>query len=354
MLVAACVPIPPGSANDAEDGTAADLESSGTSSTSSVQGTNTSSSTGLDGDTTGGATAHSDGSTGPRTTGSDAETTSGPATQCGYLSPIDAGVVTAPVISEASGMVHSRKHAVLCNNHDSGDTPRLHVVQEDGTFVGSLNVPGAWADDWEDIAIGPGPTPGVDYLYVADIGDNDSNRPYVTIYRFPEPSPDELESDPLASEDVVAIHVQYPNGPRNAETLLADPLTGGLYIISKVSSVPSTVYSVPVPHRPEATATAQIVTNLELGTERLPGDDAAVGGDISADGSWIFVRTSTHAFVWPRSESTFLDETFASSPCAVELAFEAQGETLAASHDGQVFFTLSEGIGSTLYRYATR
>lgn len=251
-------------------------------------------------------------------------------------------------------MVHSREHAVLWINNDSGDTPRLHVVQDDGTFVGSLNVPGALAHDWEDIAIGPGPTPGVDYLYVADIGDNDSNRPYVTIYRFPEPSPAELESGPLASEDVVALDVQYPNGPRNAETLLADPITGGLYIVSKVPGGPSTVYSLPVPHRPGTTTTALLVTNLEFGSGRLPGDGSAVGGDISADGSWVFVRTSTHAFVWPRAEATFLDETFASPPCAIELAFEAQGETLAASHDGRRFFTLSEGIGSTLYRYSMR
>ena len=272
--------------------------------------------------------------------------------QCGYLDPVDAGTVTTQVISEASGMVHSRQHAVLWVNNDSGDSARLHVIEDDGSFLGSLDVPGASADDWEDIALGPGPTPGVDYLYVADIGDNDSNRPFVTIYRFPEPDPDDLGSAPLSADDVVALDVQYPNGPRNAETLLADPVTGGLYILSKVVSGPSTLYSLPVPHDPGVTATLQTVMNLEFGSGRLAGARAAVGGDISGDGSWVFVRTHTHAFVWPRAGETFLYETFSSPPCAIELAFEAQGESLAVVGSGQSFFTLSEGIGSTLYRYS--
>ena len=41
--------------------------------------------------------------------------------------------------------------------------------------------------DFEDISIGRGPVDGVEYLYVADIGNNDYDRPIITIYRFPEP-----------------------------------------------------------------------------------------------------------------------------------------------------------------------
>lgn len=42
-------------------------------------------------------------------------------------------------------------------------------------------------EDFEDITIGPGPVPGQDYIFLADIGNNDYWRETLQVYRFPEP-----------------------------------------------------------------------------------------------------------------------------------------------------------------------
>ena len=42
--------------------------------------------------------------------------------------------------------------------------------------------------DVEEVTLGPGPEDGADYLYVGDIGDNDSRRFEITVVRFKEPA----------------------------------------------------------------------------------------------------------------------------------------------------------------------
>ena len=41
--------------------------------------------------------------------------------------------------------------------------------------------------DWEDIAVGPGPVDGKNYVYVGEIGDNDAKYRFKRVYRFEEP-----------------------------------------------------------------------------------------------------------------------------------------------------------------------
>ena len=88
--------------------------------------------------------------------------------------------------------------------------------------------------DWEDIAIGPGPQANVDYLYVGEIGDNDSKHKSIKIYRVPEPNVDANQTPVVVTvRGVETIELTYPDGPRNAETLMVDPLTKDIYIVSK-------------------------------------------------------------------------------------------------------------------------
>ena len=73
-------------------------------------------------------------------------------------------------------------------HNDSGGGAWLYAFDRSGQSLGRWAVPGARANDWEDIAAGPGPKRGESYLYIGDIGDNNSRRPYVTVYRIPEPA----------------------------------------------------------------------------------------------------------------------------------------------------------------------
>src|SRR6267378_129416 len=97
------------------------------------------------------------------------------------------GEVNIAGLTEISGLATSRNNAnVLWTHNDSGHPAVVYAIDTFGRLLGRYNVPGNV--DTEDIAIGPGPVTNVSYLYVGDIGDNNSTRSNLKIYQIPEPA----------------------------------------------------------------------------------------------------------------------------------------------------------------------
>ena len=70
-------------------------------------------------------------------------------------------------VRESSGIAASRRNAGLYWTHnDSGDGPFLYAFDRAGTKRGVWRVAGAKSDDWEDLAVGPGPEQCRYYIYV--------------------------------------------------------------------------------------------------------------------------------------------------------------------------------------------
>ena len=87
------------------------------------------------------------------------------------------GTVASDAITEASGIAASpRFDNVYWVHNDSGDSARVFAIAGTGQTIGEYALSGATAIDWEDIAAGLGPTAGVSYLYLGDIGDNAGGR----------------------------------------------------------------------------------------------------------------------------------------------------------------------------------
>src|SRR5262249_7387635 len=110
--------------------------------------------------------------------------------QCPTYGPaVEAGTVDSDAIFEASGLVASRAHSgVWWVHNDSGDSARVFAISSEGALLGTFQLAGASAQDWEDIALGPGPKSGVDYLYLGDIGDNGEARENIVVWRLEEPA----------------------------------------------------------------------------------------------------------------------------------------------------------------------
>jgi hypothetical protein len=281
----------------------------------------------------------------PATTGSTTSTTkatkksaAAPAL-CGALRVRVAGRVTAPDATELSGLVVSpTQPGVLWAHNDSGDRARLFALRTDGSLIASLDVPGAEAVDWEDIAVGPG-----DELLVGDIGDNDSARASIDVYRVPEPR---LASGPAETAPATRVRFTYPDGAHDAETLLADRRTGEVVVVTKRLDGRSGVYA------------GRLVSGTlkRTGTLRLGLGGLATAGDVSADGKVIAIRTYTALYVWARKPGATIAATLARPPCvgSAQLAREGQGESLALSADGRSFFTVPEGASPRLRQYTTR
>ena len=260
---------------------------------------------------------------------------------CGDLRPRVLGRVEAAAATELSGLVLSRsQRGVLWTHNDSGDSPRVLAVGLDGRLLADVAVTGAEAFDWEDIAASR------DALYIGDIGDNVPQRDSIVVYRIPEPRVRDGASQ--ASAPAARIELRYPDGRRDAEALLRDPVSGALVIVSKSFTRRAGIYvaSKPVPG---TTTTMRRAGNLRLGV-----GEAVTAGDVSADGRTIVLRTYTSAFVWRRARGERVAAALKRRPCTAgtELFGEGQGEALAVAADGRSFYTVPEGTTPAIRRYA--
>ena len=274
----------------------------------------------------------------------------GPAPCGDWSEPASAGYLARADISEASGLVASRSHAeVLWTHNDAGDAARVFALGADGSDQGELTLvdeegEAMGASDQEDIAAGVG-VDGSPWVYVGDIGDNEARRTQVEVLAFEEP-------EALGDQEVEAQAIQllYPDGPQDAETLLFDPLDNGLYILTKASNGLSQVYRAD-PHAP-GSQELEWVGELELGGQDLPGSRILTGGDISADGGEIILRTASNLFAWTREAGASLMDTLGGSACRGPTPAEEQGESIAIS--GGDLYTVGEGVGATLWRMEAR
>jgi len=254
------------------------------------------------------------------------------------------GTVQHNSINEASGIVASRRNRdVLWVHNDSGDSARVFAMKTDGTHLGIYTITGAGAVDWEDIAIGPGPVAGQDYLYVGDIGDNNAVRARgVQVYRVPEPAVDaDQDSVNVALTGAVGITLRYPDGARDAETLMVDPANGDIYIVSK-REAKSRVYRAACPQT--SGMTMQFVTELPWAQ--------ATGGDISSLGTEIIIRGYVNASLWLIPDEGAVADAFDEAPCSVPVAGEPQGEAVSFDASGLGYFTVSEGAHQPIYRFS--
>jgi hypothetical protein len=193
------------------------------------------------------------------------------------------------------------------------------------------------------------------------------------VYRVPEPKVD--AATPFGRMTIGPADVlrfTYPDGPRDAETLLVDPLTRDLYVISKRDLVPR-VYRAAYPQaRPGPTRLEQVAV-LPLGT--FP-----TGGDVSPDGRRVIVRGMFHAVFWDRpggggapvgslpaagkskesppgaavpqvEDPVPLWRAFSGLPQAIPVAPEPQGEAICFDCRGKGYFTISEGKHPSLYYF---
>ena len=243
--------------------------------------------------------------------------------------------VAPGLVDEASGLVDSRSlGGYFWTHEDSGSQAELFLLSHDGQNVRRYAVPGISNKDWEDIAIGGGPAKGVNYLYVGDIGNNDASAAHGshTIYRMPElKSPDEN----FAPDKIARINYRYPDGSPNAETLLFDPVTNDLFVVSKELDK-AKLYRLPYPQPAEGTTTAELV-----GT--VPAMMLATGGDISADGREILIRNYTNIYYWKRKAGETIGQTLmreATKP--VPYALEPQGEAICFDREMKGYYTFSE------------
>jgi hypothetical protein len=242
--------------------------------------------------------------------------------------PVSTGIVPG-LVDEASGIADSKANpGNLWVEQDSGNPNDLILLSYNGTVVKKINIKPSVNRDWEDIAIANGPVAGSNYIYLADIGDNNSAYPNYTIYRFTEP---------LASVDTVfnveSIRFQYPDGSHDAEAIVIDNATKDIYVITKRDN-PSRLYKIAYPQNTLAINMAALIGSLSF--------SGVVGAALSASGNELLVKTYTSIFYWNRSRNESIGSVIMTSPVALSYQLEPQGEAICFKNDNTGFYTLSE------------
>lgn len=242
-------------------------------------------------------------------------------------------------INEASGLVSSRNNPnSLWTHNDSGDNPRIFLINTKGKHLATFNIEGATNRDWEDITIAN--ENGINYLYVGDIGDNDAVTDIKTVYRFPEPkvgSGTNLKEGTIA--EVQTIRFRYPDGKRDAECLMIDPTTKDMIVISKREKNVN-IYLATYPQ-----SFTEIITLTKVGT--LPFGQV-VSGDTSPDGKEILLKNYEQIFYWKKEADETIIELLKKPFQNLSYTQEKQGEAIAWKSDGNGFFTVSENPSDIL------
>jgi len=273
-----------------------------------------------------------------------------------FLPGENVGTVANSSLDEISGLAVSRSNpGVFWVHNDSGDPARIFALNSSGTHLGEYGLSGAAAVDYEDIAIGPGPVEETDYLYIADTGNNLLNRSTVVVYRVAEPAATSNQAPVDTSlGGVDSLPMSFPGSTNyDCETLLVDPNSGDIYLVSRdrdgASGNVSFVFRNPAPHAAGVNVTLELVTSFSAPEE-------IKGGDISPDGTQILLRSGDNdaqvdARWWSWDTTSSLATVFARAGCFVPAALEPQGEAIAFAADGLSYYTISEDLNQPIYHY---
>jgi len=267
--------------------------------------------------------------------------------QPAYGPPTTIATIKEKSINESSGLVASRTSpGVYWTHNDSGDGPFIYAFDTRGNSRGIFRVTGAQARDWEDIAAGPGPQANKSYLYIGDIGDNNSARDEVAVYRVAEPrltvaTGKLTKANAAATEPADAIRLKYPDGKHDAEALLVHPTSGNIYIVSKVLIANPVVYEAAAPF-----TTGKVVTMRRIGEIRVPSlfGGVVTGGSVSRDGRRVALCDYFQGYelVLPANSRDFND-IWKVKMTGFDLGKRKQGESIAYRLDGKALLATSEG-----------
>ncbi len=260
---------------------------------------------------------------------------------------VAAGTLKNREINEASGMDMSIRYpGMLWTHNDSGDKPQLYLIDTAANHLRTFTVEDSQNRDWEDIAVGRDKATGISRIFIADIGDNLSVYDHGRIYVIDEPATSTPDSTLKPGGRIL---FRYPDGKRDAETIMVDPASSDIYLVSKRETNVH-LYRIAHPYNFRDTVTAEKLMELPF--------TYIVAGDISDDGSGILMKNYDKIWYWKHSKNRTIAESLLATPQELPYKREPQGESICWDTSGKAFYTLSEEsllkIPPVLYRYVRK
>lgn len=262
------------------------------------------------------------------------------------------GFLQSRELKETSGIAASGiLEDIYYVHNDSGDTSRFFAITPKGKLVSTFyfqrdkNIPSRELD-CEDIAVSKGPGAGKSYVYLGDIGDNFNVRHYITVYRFQERS--SWLENPLNNVVSAQLHLSYPDGPKDAEALMVDPIQNLIYIVNKRTDT-IRVYTTPLNFKNNE---ARVMTlRSKIYFSGFKPFKYITAGDISKDGTKILLKSYGKVYYWQRRGKEPVWETMQRKPEELPYDMQRQGEAIGFTPNGEGYYTTSEGLFEAIYYY---
>lgn len=252
-------------------------------------------------------------------------------------------VVLDPRIVEGSGLVATEDGYRIVN--DGGEHVTVFRLDHSCAVTGTTE---AAIDpyDVEDLALGPDGS-----LWLADIGDNRIARASVAIIVVPD--------EPGAVTGALR-RLQYPDGPRDAESMIVDDEGRAIVLTKTFSGVVGVYRSQPIDLSPDGSTAPQPLE--KLGEFQLPETGTAGGplgpplDNLMATGAarcadTVALRTYTDVHVWRGADpaTAILTEPVATAALPVQ----QQGESVAFTRPScDAVVVHGEGSGVPIHRVA--
>lgn len=258
------------------------------------------------------------------------------------------GKIDDPRINESSGLAASiRNPGLFWTHNDSGDSPRLFLINGQGAVQEEFRVEGAEANDWEDMCSFE--LDGEPYLLVGDVGDNPHRREFVSLYLVAEPTyhSGKINIDTHRLGVTRRIDFTYAEGPQDCESVAFDPVRREVVIVTKVDprqrlTGKARVYVLPLPE--ESTAEPIVVEKAAELDLRI-----TVAADISPDGRRAVVATYGDAWQYVRESDESWAAAFVRPGHRIELGPRGQSEAIAFAEDGKTLLLTAEKVGRPLW-----
>ncbi len=263
-------------------------------------------------------------------------------TQCesGYERPEAINIVGEPSLVEASGIAASRTLADHYWVHnDSGHDPVVYSINQRGQLTGRLTLP-TTATDWEDIAVSGCPGRVGSCLWIADIGDNLSERDDVSIIITPEPT----SSGDQDAVNIWTLKVQYEDGPTDAEALFVSKDGSRFWIIEKTDGRRTKLYESQGALRDGGQVVMRSILEFDAPGIAIDRGRLITGADLHPNEKRLLLRVYTGTYEYRFDEPLEFSSIAEQMPLNVALGplSERQGEAVCYSADGRDVLTISE------------
>jgi hypothetical protein len=240
-------------------------------------------------------------------------------------------------LHEASGLVESIQHP---NNfwmlNDSGNPAEVFLVDRNAQTKLVCKLKGITNRDFESITMGRGNDSTKTYVYAGDIGDNNAQYDVKLVYVFEEPT--DLSATEVTISNFDTLQIVLPDGKRDSEAMMTDPITNDLYLFSKREDS-IRLYRVKYPFA-KGKITAEKLATLNL--------QSIVAADMSVDGKEVLIKNYDAIYYWKNEKGESLEKLLQEKPQVLPYDRERQGEAIAWARDGSGYYTVSEKVDGQL------